>query len=172
VRLWTCFATCLALGLSPGLAAARTTGWVPERAVYGISEQRNVPVTMPDGTVLRANVYRPADPGTAQPAKGKFPVVMVQAPYGKDTVGTASGMQGGPEASSETAEVPYLVQRGYIDVVAEVRGPGDSGGTFNLLDPQQGADGAALVRWAARLTSFQTDASGSTAPPTWASISS
>ncbi|HUZ29562.1 MAG TPA: CocE/NonD family hydrolase, partial [Solirubrobacteraceae bacterium] len=106
---------------------------------------------MPDGTVLRTNVYRPADPNTGRPAPGGFPVVMVEAPYGKDTVGAASGMQGGAEASSETAEVPYLIQRGYIDVVAEVRGTGDSGGTFNLLDPQQGADGAALVRWAARL---------------------
>ena len=124
---------------------------MPERPIYAISEQHNVPVTMPDGTVLRANVYRPADARTGQPSPGRFPVVMVEAPYGKDTVGTASGMQGGAEASSETAEVPYLIQRGYIDVVAEVRGTGDSGGTFNLLDPQQGADGAALVRWAARL---------------------
>ena len=47
--------------------------------------------------------------------------------------------------------MPYFVQRGYIDVVAEVRGTGDSHGTFNLLDPQQGRDGAELVDWAAKL---------------------
>ncbi len=119
--------------------------------MYGITEEHNVPVTMPDGTVLRANIYRPTDAKTGQPARGPFPVVMVEAPYGKDTAGAASGQQSGPEASSETAEVPYLIERGYIDVVAEVRGTGDSGGTFDLLAPQQGADGAALVRWAARL---------------------
>jgi hypothetical protein len=146
----------MAMGLTglmfwPGAGSARAAVWTPERPAYGISEEHNVPVTMLDGTVLRANVYRPSDPSTGRPAPGRFPVVMVEAPYGKDTVGSASGMQGGAEASSETAEVPYLIQRGYIDVVAEVRGTGDSGGTFNLLDPQQGADGAALVRWAARL---------------------
>jgi len=141
----------LAAIASPAPASARSHGWVPERPIYGISEQHNVPVTMPDGTVLRANIYRPTDPRTGRPAAGRFPVVMVQTPYGKDTVGVASGQTGGPEAATETAEVPYLIERGYIDVVAEVRGTGDSGGTFNLLDPEQGVDGAALVRWAARL---------------------
>lgn len=106
---------------------------------------------MPDGTILRANVYRPTDPRSGRPARGPFPVVMVQTPYGKDTIGSASGQQGGAEAGSEAGAVPYLIKRGYIDVVAEVRGTGDSGGTFNLLDPIQGSDGATLVRWAARL---------------------
>ncbi len=125
--------------------------WVPEKPVYGISEDKNVGVTMPDGTVLRANVYRPTDPRTGRPAAGRFPVIMVQTPYGKDTVGLTSGQTGGAEAGSETGEVPYLIERGYIDVVADVRGTGDSGGTFGLLDPIQGEDGATLVRWAARL---------------------
>ncbi|MHB8659670.1 MAG: CocE/NonD family hydrolase [Solirubrobacteraceae bacterium] len=135
----------------PAQAQARTRAWVPERPVYGISEQKNVPVTMSDGTVLRANVYRPSDPHTGRVAAGRFPVIMVQTPYGKDTVGATSGQSGGAEAGSETGPAPYLIGRGYIDVVAEVRGTGDSGGTFSLLDPQQGADGATLVRWAARL---------------------
>jgi hypothetical protein len=134
---------------APAPAGARA--WAPERPVYGISEQHDVAVTMPDGTLLRANVYRPADPHTGQPARGRFPVVMVQTPYGKDTVGSTSGQSGGAEAGSETGAVPYLIERGYIDVVAEVRGTGDSGGTFGLLDPVQAGDGAALVRWAARL---------------------
>jgi len=34
--------------------------WSPEPATYGVVEQQNVPVTMSDGTVLRANVYYPA----------------------------------------------------------------------------------------------------------------
>ncbi len=106
---------------------------------------------MADGTILRANIYRPTDPHTGLPAPGPFPVIMVQTPYGKDTVGAASGQSGGPEAGTQTAEMPYFIQRGYIDVVAEVRGTGDSGGTFNLLDPAQAQDGATLVRWAAGL---------------------
>lgn len=140
----------VSLGLDPSAASARTR-WTPERPAFGVTEEHGVPVRMRDGTVLRANVYRPADPRTGRRAAGRFPVVMVQTPYGKDTLGAASGKEGGAEAGTETGAVPYLVRRGYIDVVAEVRGTGDSGGTFGLLDPIQGRDGASLVRWAAKL---------------------
>jgi hypothetical protein len=115
--------------------------WSPEPAGYGVVEQQNLPVTMGDGTVLRANVYSPATGGVAAP--GPFPVLLTQTPYGKDTAGGVAG--GG------TGEDSYLVQRGYIDVVADVRGTGDSGGQFGLFDPPQQQDGATLVRWAAGL---------------------
>ena len=36
----------------------------------------DVPVRMPDGTVLRADVYRP-------PAEGRYPVIMTHGPYAK-----------------------------------------------------------------------------------------
>jgi len=136
----------------PAGAAARSKArWAPEKPTYGIAEQQNVGVTMSDGTILRADVYWPADPKTGRRARGRFPVIMVQTPYGKDTVGAASGETGGAEAATEAGKLPYFIERGYIDVVAEVRGTGDSGGTFNLLDPIEARDGAALVRWAARL---------------------
>src|SRR5207248_798353 len=84
-------------------------------------------------------------------ASGPFPVIMVYTPYGKDTTGAASGQEGGPEAGSQAGPLPYFVKRGYIDVVAEVRGTGDSGGTFDLLAPIEGRDGAELVNWASKL---------------------
>lgn len=37
----------------------------------------DVPIPMPDGTILRANVYLP-------PGAGKFPVILCTHPYGKD----------------------------------------------------------------------------------------
>ena len=147
VRLLTA-SVLVTLTLSAPAAAAT---WTPEAASFGVGEHANVGVKMADGTVLRANVFFPTDPKTGAAAAGPFPVIMVQDPYGKDTTGSASGQQGVGEASTETGKVPYLIQRGYIDVVAEVRGTGGSEGTFNLLDPIQGQDGATLVRWAARL---------------------
>jgi putative CocE/NonD family hydrolase len=90
--------------------------------------------------VLRANVYYPATGG--KPAAGPFPVLLTQTPYGKDALGAAGGA---------TGEDAYLVQRGYIDVVADVRGTGDSQGQFGFFDPPQQQDGATLVRWAAKL---------------------
>jgi putative CocE/NonD family hydrolase len=98
-----------------------------------VLEQRNLGVTMSDGTGLRVNVYYPATGG--KPARGPFPVLLTQTPYGKDAVGDDS----------------YLVKRGYIDVVADVRGTGDSGGQFGFFDPSQQTDGATLVGWSAKL---------------------
>ncbi len=46
---------------------------------------------------------------------------------------------------------PYLIERGYIDVVADVRGSGNSGGDFSLFGPREKQDGVELARWAARL---------------------
>src|SRR3954470_24488622 len=136
--------------LAAGTATAQAKAWEPEPATYGVGSQMNVPVTMKDGTVLSADVYFPTDSSGAA-AKGPFPVIMVQNPYAKDASGYASGKEGGGEASTELGELPYFVQRGYIDVVADVRGTGGSGGKFQILDPQQGKDGAELVHWAAKL---------------------
>jgi uncharacterized protein len=125
------------------LAAPAGAAWQPEPAGYGVAEQHSVPVRMADGTVLRADVYAPAN-ADGSPAKGPFPVVMTQSPYGKDAGLGLAGQNG-------TGEFAYLVQRGYIDVVADVRGAGDSHGSWGLFDPIQAQDGAALVRWAAQL---------------------
>ncbi len=131
----------LAVVASIALFNGTALAWSPEPARYGVLEQQNVPVTMSDGTVLRANIYSPAINGAAAP--GPFPVLLTQTPYGKDTTGAAAG--------GATGEDAYLVERGYIDVVADVRGTGDSGGEFGFFDPAQQRDGATLVRWAARL---------------------
>jgi hypothetical protein len=89
---------------------------------------------MADGTVLRVDVYYPTDPATGKAAAGPFPVLLTQTPYGKEALADS-----------------YFVQRGYLEVVADVRGTGDSGGSWGLFDPAQASDGAALVRWVARL---------------------
>jgi putative CocE/NonD family hydrolase len=140
-----------ALVLALSAAAPATAAWKPGAERFGIGERHNVPVTMRDGTVQRANVFYPTDRSTGKPVRGPFPVIMVQTPYGKDTVGSFSGQEGGAEAGTDAGPLPYFVKRGYIDVVAEVRGTGDSHGTFGLFDPVQGRDGADLVRWAADL---------------------
>src|SRR5882672_4335772 len=147
-RIVIAFATLVAAGAQPPAPAA---AWEPAPAHYGVGTQMNVPIAMADGTLLRANVYVPTNAGDGKPAQGPFPVIMVQTPYGKDMVGTQSGAEGPREAGTQTGPIPYFVKRGYIDVVVDVRGTGASGGTFGLLDPVQGRDGAALVDWAAKL---------------------
>jgi putative CocE/NonD family hydrolase len=128
--------------LSCALSAPAAWAWQPQAASYGVGSQTNFAVRATDGTVLRANVYFPTDKsGSAAP--GPFPVILTQTPYGKDNGAFSSSLGAG--------ESDYLVQRGYIHVVADVRGTGGSQGQWGLFDPIQGRDGATLVDWAAKL---------------------
>ena len=127
--------------------------WQPGHAVYGTTSTDDVPVTMSDGTVLRANVIYPTDPATGQPAAGPFPVILTQTPYGKGQGGTtAPGSAEQPGGGSPTGGADdYLVERGFIDVVADVRGTGNSQGSWGVFDPVQTSDSITLVNWAATL---------------------
>jgi len=117
--------------------------WEPGPATYGVSRRTEVPVTMSDGTVLRATVATPADPATGEPAAGPFPVLMTQTPYGTALAGQLGSTSLGIDE--------YFVRRGYIGVSVDVRGTGNSAGSFDLFDPRQTQDGVELVHWAAAL---------------------
>jgi uncharacterized protein len=116
-------------------SAPARAAWTPDKAVYGTGLLLDQPVTMDDGTVLRVNVCYPTVASSGAEASGPFPVLLTQTPYGK---GSSCGDS-------------YMVQRGYIYVAADVRGTGDSGGMFDLFQPQEARDGATLVRWAVKL---------------------
>jgi putative CocE/NonD family hydrolase len=124
-------------------SAAAGKHWKPGPARYSVGKHLDRPITMKDGTVLRADVYYPTT-SSGKEASGKFPVLLTMTPYGKGVAGASSSTGG------ETGPNQYLVQRGYIDVVADVRGTGDSEGEFGLFDPVQDTDGATLVKWAAK----------------------
>ena len=124
-------------------AVGRTAAWSPGPALYGTATTTNVPVEMSDGTVLRTDVTVPTIRSSGKPAPGPFPVILTQTPYGKTISGYLPALAG--------AANTYLVERGYIHIVADIRGTGGSTGTWGPLDPIQGQDGAELVRWAAAL---------------------
>ena len=151
----TLAAACAGLALA---AAPASAAWEPGPAQFGVGKDRNVPVELTDGTTIYADVYYPTDEATGQAARGEFPVAMMITPYGKRgaaATGDISGEEEGGVGLFKT--LPALVRRGYINVVTEIRGTGRSEGTFDLLDPQQGKDGAELVRWAARLPNANGD---------------
>src|SRR5215218_8905963 len=72
----------------------------------------DVPATMRDGTVLRANVYRPA-------GDGRWPVLLKRTPYGKDT----------PSGNVEVDAV-QAARCGYAVIVQDTRGTGASDGDW------------------------------------------
>jgi hypothetical protein len=142
-------ALCAAFVCAPALpAAAEADGpWHAEPANYGVSQPVQQMVKMSDGVQLAVDVYRPTLASGA-PAPGRFPVILSVTPYGKRSVVTTQSMGQGMGGDGF---YPYLVQRGYIDVVADVRGAGSSDGDFSLFGPRERQDGVELAEWAGRL---------------------
>jgi predicted acyl esterase len=98
-------------------------------AQYRVVVDKDIAIPMRDGIVLTADVYRPDAPG-------RFPVILTQTPYNKN------GALGQVNR--------YLVERGYVHVVVDVRGTGGSQGTWEAFGPAEQQDGYDLVRWASR----------------------
>lgn len=93
-----------------------------------IKVQQNVAVPMRDGTILRADVYRPA-------TGGPYPVLVSRSPYGKP---------GGRNHA----------QAGYIVVCQVTRGRYESDGVYESFvrpDINESKDGYDTVEWAAGL---------------------
>lgn len=98
----------------------------------GVNLERDCPVPMTDGTILRADVYRPL-------ASGRHPVLLLRTPYNKTT------------AQSGVYEHPaWYARQGYVVVVQDTRGRFTSAGAF---DPYrwEGEDGTDTIGWAAQL---------------------
>jgi putative CocE/NonD family hydrolase len=126
--------TALLLCLAAPPAAATAAEWTPydRPAQYGQVMDRDVPIAMRDGVVLRANVQRPDQ-------AGRYPVLVVQTPYNKD--GTVNSALGG--------QASYFVARGYVVVTVDVRGTGSSQGTWDSFGEAEQRDGYEVVEWAA-----------------------
>jgi len=95
-------------------------------------QDRNVPVPMRDGVVLRADVLRPAE-------GGKFPVLVYRTPYGKG------------EAQEEYTTFKHALERGYAVVIQDVRGRFHSAGEFRPYE-NEGRDGYDTIEWSASQT--------------------
>lgn len=98
----------------------------------GVSVEQDVPTTMRDGVVLRADVYRPEAPG-------EYPVLLQRTPYDKTV------------AQQITYQHPaWYARRGYVVVVQDPRGRFASDGDFRpFLD--EAADTADTIEWAATM---------------------
>ena len=98
-----------------------------------VAVERDVPAAMRDGTLLRADVYRPV--GVSEP----LPALVARTPYNK------AGME-------EVCRT--MAARGYIAIVQDIRGRYASDGEWRPmydatnLEPTDGYD---TVEWAARL---------------------
>jgi putative CocE/NonD family hydrolase len=114
--------------VTPALLAAAMLG-VAAPALSAPVVERNVPVPMRDGVVLRANLLRPA-------GAGRFPTLVYRTPYGKD------------DAQRRYSLHHRAVERGYAVVLQDVRGRYESDGEFEPYR-HDGRDGFDTIAWAA-----------------------
>jgi putative CocE/NonD family hydrolase len=127
-------------------------GWKPEHATYGTASINDIAIKGAGGTTIRVNEIYPTT-ASGNPAPGRFPVLLTMTPYGKGQGGSSSpGSASARSTGSATGGADnYLVQRGYIEIVEDVRGTGDSNGSWGLFDPIQQKDAIKVLNWAARL---------------------
>jgi putative CocE/NonD family hydrolase len=91
-------------------------------------------VPMRDGTILRADVYRPT---TSRPV----PVILMRTQYGKETAQVRPSRYQPPD---------WFAAHCYLVVVQDIRGQGSSAGTFSEFTHDRD-DGYDSVEWAAAL---------------------
>jgi putative CocE/NonD family hydrolase len=104
------------------------------RGPCAVAKQADLPARMRDGTVLRADVYRPQ---TSDPV----PVILMRTQYGKTGAQTQPSRYGSPD---------WFASHCYLVVVQDIRGQGTSEGTFSEFTHDQD-DGYDSVEWAAAL---------------------
>ncbi|MBW8484910.1 CocE/NonD family hydrolase [Actinomadura parmotrematis] len=114
-------------------AKAAAAAWKARPAAYGVTAQQDVRLTMSDGVQLVADIRRPALNGRAAP--GRFPVIVTMTPYNKTLPGANMADD-------------YLVQRGYVQVIVDVRGTGGSHGKWEAFSRREQLDGKEAVEWA------------------------
>src|SRR5262249_34897223 len=97
-----------------------------------IKVEFDVPATMRDGTVLRANIFRPDD-------EGAYPIALARTPYGKDFFTT-----------SPFLDAVRMAKAGYIVVIQDTRGRFTSEGEWQPFF-YEAHDGYDTVEWASAL---------------------
>jgi predicted acyl esterase len=108
--------------------------------------ERGVRIKARDGTSLACDVYLPEAPG-------RYPALLSYSHYGKDLqriTGKRAPLSplignGGLEAGDSE----YFVTRGYVHVIADARGSGDSEGEYCYQGRNEQQDGYDIIEWMA-----------------------
>ena len=130
--------------LQPNIAGAAEPLSQPE---YGVILDEDVAIPLRDGTVLRADVYRP-DVGDASDNTAKFPVLISLSAYQKSMDRILPHVR--PFTHVERPEPDWWTARGYILVFIDTRGTGTSPGKADIWSAQESRDYYDAIEWAAQ----------------------
>ena len=113
---------------------------------HKLKVERNVRIQARDGTMLACDVYMPEQPG-------RYPALLSYSHYGKDL--QRVGEKRAPlspligNGGLEAGDSEYFVTRGYVHVIADARGSGDSEGEYCYQGPKEQQDGYDIIEWMA-----------------------
>ena len=113
---------------------------------YGMRVERDVMIRTRDGTRIACDVYLPDQPG-------RYPALLSYSHYGKDLQHvTGKRVPLSPligNGGLEAGDSQYFVTRGYVHVIADARGSGDSEGEYCYQGPKEQEDGYDIIEWMA-----------------------
>ena len=116
--------------------------WTLSQRQYGVIHEKNVAIPVSAGFTIDADIFRPDAPG-------RFPVILGFFPFSKENMVRPTW----PEAisptnvSNESGDYNFYVKRGYVHVLANVRGTGKSGGLFDHLGKGTIQDIYDVIQW-------------------------
>jgi len=117
------------------------------KPVHEVLHEKDVWMSLRDGTRICCDVFRPAD-------GGKYPGLLSWSAYGKTIQSMKRGSQP-PESlvfdhSLEAGDIDFFVRRGYVFVIPDPRGIGKSEGEFyGIYNPQEQVDIHDVIEWMA-----------------------
>ena len=98
---------------------------------YDVTVDKDVMLSMRDGTRLATDIYFPSNNGTR--SSGEFPVILERTPYNKSMPG-------------QVTKAKYFTRRGYVCVIQDVRGRLASEGEWYPF-AKEAPDGYDTVEW-------------------------
>lgn len=129
--------------------------WSTSERKYSVLVEDNVKIKTRDGTLLNADVFRPAtDTGKFPAILGIHPYHPTQSPPIKPKANSTSA--GGwaasvekPNSLMESGDPEFYARRGYAHIICNVRGTGQSEGTYDFVGQKELEDVYDAIEWIA-----------------------
>jgi len=148
-RLFTLIVALIILSVSlyplPSSGTMINKKWKTSERKYKIITERHLSIPMSDGVNIDADIYRPH-------SEGKFPAILGVHQYEPEVL-SAPLMPHGisvTDGGIEGGDPNFYVPRGYVQVFANVRGTGRSGGYLDGYSLRETQDTYEVIEWIAR----------------------
>jgi len=118
--------------------------WEVSRRRYSIIKESSISVLMSDGVRIDADIFRPD-------SSEKFPALLGVHPYDKELQSAPIMPMGLNMANGgiEAGDYNFYVRRGYVQIIANIRGSGKSGGKYLNYGPREVQDTFEIIEWIA-----------------------